>query len=103
MRITTKEVTTSALRDAGRVAFGFYSMNAPYAARYVFNCDAKEVTQGEFCSKLEPGDGYEFALPVRQLRALAKAEGRKLTMRDLRKALRRNGYIPKPQPERRNQ
>lgn len=90
MKITTKEVTTSALRDAGAVAFGFYSMNARNAERYCFNCDSREVTQGEFCAESEPGDGYEFAIPVRELRAMTEAENRKPTMRDLRKALRRN-------------
>jgi hypothetical protein len=48
-----KKVSTRALKDAASVCGGLYSLNARGARFYAFNCDEKEVTEGEFCCEFE--------------------------------------------------
>ena len=48
-KVSYKTVSTRALRDAAMVCVGLYSMNAGGSRFYAFNCNEKEVTNGEFC------------------------------------------------------
>ena len=84
-QVSTKEVSAQALKDALSVCGGLYSMNAPYASLYVFNCDAVQVTSGMFASCDDDLSNYTYAIrkdllqagtrPRRALRRVSDLEG----------------------------
>jgi len=75
--VSCKEVSPAALYDALNVAGGLFSMNAPYAAFYVFNCDQREVTSGMFAGANEDISNYTYALDFAALAGVPRHAARR--------------------------
>lgn len=69
-KVSYKAVSTRALKEAASVCGELYSMNAGGSRFYAFNCNEKEVINGEFCWEGEVENmkkRYNFCIDKREL------------------------------------
>lgn len=61
------KLSTEALQDAKKVAYGLYRMNEPYANRYGFNVakGGKEVCYGMFLNNGESEKEFEYIIELK--------------------------------------